>query len=114
MFNADVCPCRVADNPVREDVFDSTEIKLSFLGRMFGDIGDPHLVGLAGSSSEIMASPTMIVNMSKQVIMNRRAWTFPVRAAFLPIGRPQPVLGTQLPGGPVYGQMFLSRLCSCN
>ena len=37
--------------------------------------------------------------MCDQVIMDRRARTFPVRAAFLPIGRPQPVLGTQLPGG---------------
>ena len=41
----------------------------------------------------------MGINMCDQVIMDRRAWTFPVRAAFLPIGRPQPVLGTQLPGG---------------
>ena len=63
---------------------------------MFGDIANPHL---AGSSNEIMARHPMGINMCDQVIMDRWAWTFPVLSAFLPIGRPQPVLGTQLPGG---------------
>ena len=41
----------------------------------------------------------MGINMCDQVIMDRRAWMFPVRGAFVPIGGAQPVLGTQLPGG---------------
>lgn len=90
----------MADDPVREDVLDRTEIKLSFLGGMFGNISNPHLVGLAGSSSEIMASHPMGINMCDQVIMNRRARTLTIPGAFLPIGGLQPVLGTQLlPGG---------------
>ena len=90
---------RVTDNPVGKHVFDSTKVQFAFPGGMFGDIGNPHLVGLAGNSSEIMARSTMIVNMCDQVIMDRRVWTFPVRAAFSPIGRLQAVFRTQSLGG---------------
>ena len=41
----------------------------------------------------------MGINMCDQVIMDRRAWTLTIPGAFSPIGGPQPVLGTQLPGG---------------
>lgn len=63
---------RVTDNPVGKHVFDSKKVQFAFPGGMLGDIGGPHLVGPACSSGAIMASPTMIVNVSKQILMDSR------------------------------------------
>jgi hypothetical protein len=73
----------VTDNPVGVHILDRTEVKLALIGAMFGDVGQPDLVG--GLSAE----PAV-----EKVVVDRGSG-LSVQAPLLGEDRPDPFLSAQ-------------------
>ena len=82
---------RVADDPVRANVFNRAKIKLSFIGPMLRNIDEPQLVESVGGEVA-----------EHEIVVDGRPG-FPVQATFFRKDTPQSLFGTQPPYLPFRG-----------